>query len=365
MKHDPARTLIIVTSDEPHGQIGNSHQHYFDTIAKKYQTIFVQPPAPWRLSRLFGKKGLVVHSAHSAIFQYVNYIPVSLFRVPFTRFNDLLNTWFLRRAVPRGKRVVFWKFDSFRVMNTRPFGDHRTIYHVVDPVFRKNTDQHIAGTSDMIVVVNRAFFDHYKRYEKKMIYIPHGIRSEDLEPEPQKAAVLKKKYGDYFLVTGSINNDVNLDLLKRVADRYPEFSLLIVGTSFLTDRKRIETFKALTGRPNVHYAGVVHYMELKHYVAASRLCLVPYQSRRPGFYRNPIKITNYISQYKPVINTVKMPELEMLQDKILFTAQDDNGFLDLIGKVVDGTCRVDTDFVNEYLQEHLYENLVEQILEEL
>jgi len=71
------------------------------------------------------------------------------------------------------------------------------------------------------------------------------------------------------------------------------------------------------------------------------------------------------AEYKPVINTVRMPELEMLQDKILFTAQDDNGFLELIGKVLDGSSQVDTAFVKEYLQGHLYEHLVEQILEEL
>ena len=53
-----------------------------------------------------------------------------------------------------------------------------------------------------------------------MIYIPHGIRSEDLLPELEKAAALRHTFGDYMLVTGSINNDTNLDLLIRLADRF-------------------------------------------------------------------------------------------------------------------------------------------------
>jgi glycosyltransferase involved in cell wall biosynthesis len=166
-------------------------------------------------------------------------------------------------------------------------------------------------------------------------------------------------------VTGSVNHDVDLGLLQRVADRYPERNLVILGNNVLRDPDRIEAFRALVARPNVHFAGFVHYLELKNYIAASDVCLVPYQSQRPGFYRNPIKITNYITQYKPVVNTVEMPELSMLQGRILFTSSGADGFLALVAKALAGECRVDKDFVQEYLREHLYEKLVEKILDRL
>lgn len=357
--------LVIMTSDEPHGDIGNSHQHYFDVVSAKYDTVFVQPPGRWNPRTWFGPRGLVVHSDRSALFQYVNYFPVTVMKIFFTRLNDLINSWFLSRCVDRSRCIIWWKFDSFRMMTARFMPSAGTIYHVVDPVFRKVTDPYVARSADLIVVVNRAYFDQYRRYGKRMIYMPHGIRSEDLVPEPEKADALRRTFGDYLLVTGSINNDTNLDLLRKLADRFPAYTLLLVGNSFLRDPEKVARFDDLLSRPNVRFTGVVHYLALKHYVAAARVCLVPYLSLREGFFRNPIKITNYIAQYKPVVNSVRMTELDPLEGKALFTATDDDGFIDRVARVLDGSLQVDRAFLQRYLGENNYAVLVDKILHEL
>jgi hypothetical protein len=359
---DPSDTLVVLTSDEPHGVIGNSHQHYFDVLSKRYHTVFVQPPRRWNPRRWFGPRGLTAVSGRAALFQYVNYFPVALYRVFFTRLNDALNAWFLRRLVKGWRRLVLWKFDSFRMMNVRLHTAQRTVYHVVDPVFRKETDRYVARSADLVVVVNRAYFERYGAFGKPVLYIPHGIRSEDLAPPGQESERLRGEYGPYLLVTGSINHDTNLPLLQRIADTFPERTLLLVGPDFLRDPVQRGQLDALRRRPNVRLAGVVHYLELRHWVAAAAVCLVPYLSAREGFFRNPIKITNYIAQGKPVVNSVKMPELEPLEGKIVFTAASDDAFVRLVKDALDGRLPVDPSFVARYLQEHLYEKLVDKIL---
>jgi glycosyltransferase involved in cell wall biosynthesis len=287
MKADPSEPLVVLTSDEPHGVIGNSHQHYFDVLSKKYDTVFVQPPGRWNPRRWFAPRALTAVSERAALFQYVNYFPVSLCRVFFTRLNDAVNAWFLRRLVKGRRQVVLWKFDSFRMMNVRLHPAQRTVYHVVDPVFRKETDRHVARSADLVVVVNRAYSERYSAYGKPVMYIPHGIRSEDLAPPGEASEKLRGKYGPYLLVTGSINHDTNLPLLQRIADTFPERSLLLVGPDFLRDPVQRRQLAALQSRSNVRLAGVVHYHELKHWVAAAAVCLVPYLSRAEAFTATP------------------------------------------------------------------------------
>jgi hypothetical protein len=357
----PGRTVIIVTSDEPMGDEGNIHQHYIDVLSEKFPVIVIAPPYGWKVSTVF-KNRRINHHYTIIEFPYKNYLPLKPFAGLATRINDYLNSRKLKALVPAGKQVIFWKFDPMRMVNTRPIKSVATIYHVSDPFFKRYTDRLLAKTADIVVTVNKLFISHYQTLNHQVIFIPHGIAIKDTHVNQEAAP---KKWGNFFLMAGSVNDDIDFQLLGKIARRFPDRYLLLVGKEALKDSGKKSEFERLLKLENVHYLGPVHYQALKNFIAASSVCLVTYDTKGDHFFRNPIKITNYTAQLKPILNTVDIEELQPLQDKILFTAADHETFLDKLQQVIDQKLLVDTDFVKKYIADHEYSKLVEKILSAL
>src|SRR5205809_1049427 len=94
--------IFIITSDEPLGETGNSHQHYCDVISESYETIFMAPPARWMLLNFFKKPTVKEFKKNLRVFYYHNYFPVSFLKIFFTKLNDLVNCFFLSRIIKKG-----------------------------------------------------------------------------------------------------------------------------------------------------------------------------------------------------------------------------------------------------------------------
>jgi hypothetical protein len=354
----PGQTVIIVTSDEPMGDEGNIHQHYIDALSEKFPVIVIAPPGSWKFSTVFQNRK-INHNYPIIEFPYKNYMPLKPFPGPATRINDYLNSRKLKELIPAGKQVIFWKFDPMRMVNTQPIKSVASIYHVSDPFFKRFTDRLLAKSADLVVTVNKLFIAHYRALNEQVIFIPHGIGAKDTRVNEEAAP---KKWGKFFLMAGSVNDDLDFELLGKIARRFPDRYLLLVGKEALKDNGKRSDFDRLLKLENVHYHGAVHYQALKNFIAASAVCLVTYDTKGDHFFRNPIKITNYAAQLKPIVNTVDIEELKPLADKILFTATDHENFLDKLQQVVDQRLVVDTTFVKTYIADHEYSKLVEKIL---
>ncbi|MEO5570069.1 MAG: hypothetical protein ABIT08_03410 [Bacteroidia bacterium] len=357
--------IFIITSDEPLGETGNSHQHYCDVISDMHSVIFINPPPRWELMSFLKKPKVKEVRKNLRVFCYHNYFPISFLKIFFTKLNDFINCYFLSRLLKRGQPVIFWKFDHFRMINPSFIQNFKTIYHVVDPVFRNKSDGLMASGADLVVTVNTAFTEHYKKLNPNILYIPHGFRKEELLPDFKKTENVTGQYAPYFIITGSINLDLDLELLDRISNEFSGHNLVLIGKEVLLDEQSRAEFKKLISKNNVHHLGPLHYMELKNYIAGAEICLVPYLTSRENFFRNPIKITNYIAQLKPVINTVIIPELKILENKIVFNATTTDEFISSMKDVLNGTFQVDKDFVKDYISSHEYEKLVNQILDKL
>jgi glycosyltransferase involved in cell wall biosynthesis len=68
-------------------------------------------------------------------------------------------------------------------------------------------------------------------------------------------------------------------------------------------------FGALKRLPNVRFLGRKEYREVPAYVAACRVCWIPFAGGRIVQNTNPIKLYEYFALGKPVVST-PMPEVE-------------------------------------------------------
>ncbi|MEZ5099333.1 MAG: glycosyltransferase [Thermoleophilia bacterium] len=110
-----------------------------------------------------------------------------------------------------------------------------------------------------------------------------------------------------------LGSKVDLGLLRGLAERLPQATLLLVGPA--RDETDAE-LQALAALPNVHWVGGKPYEELPAYVAAFDVGLIPYVAN--AYTRNvfPLKLYEYLAAAKPVVAT-GVPELAGREPDVL------------------------------------------------
>lgn len=114
-------------------------------------------------------------------------------------------------------------------------------------------------------------------------------------------------------VVGGINAKVDLALLAAVAERRPDWTLLLVGPlGYGLDSAEVERLRAL---PNVHLPGPVPPEQVPAVIAACDVCLIPYKLTEQTRHVNPLKVYEYLACGKPVVATA-LPELRQFGEVV-------------------------------------------------
>jgi hypothetical protein len=359
--------LIILTSDEPWGDVWMPQLVYAYELSKKYDVIYINPPARWSIKNLFSKgKPSFRYNDNLIIFQYHNIFPVRIFSNFIIQMNDFFNSLRLKKETRKqNKKVITWRFDTHRFRKFTGIPAFKSIYHVIDPYMTVENDKTMAKEADLVISTSPKYEEHYRRFNKNVLVIPHGVTLEEQAPDAEKVNELKKEYGSYFLCLGSISSHTNMDILERVSQEFPGNIILVVGPVKAHDSETTTRFYEFIKNKNVKYTGPRHGLELKNYVAASAVCIVPYVDLAAlNTNRSPMRILSYIAQYKPVINTVdsEIPELE---NKIIYTSMDPQKFCDFIKKALAGELVVDKKAVDAYMNKIEYSGLIDNIMNKL
>lgn len=353
---------IILTSNEPWGDIWYSKQHYAFELSKLgYKVFFINPCSRWKIKNIFSNK-IKVQQINPNLFtvDYNNYLPQFILERTHAKLNDRINIKRLSKKLQLGaESVLFWKFDPFRFSIPLKHKNIRNIFHVVDPYFHFWQNKPSAIHSDLVVVINKRLYDKYDfiREEKKLI-IPHGISNDEKEISQSEVENLKNKYGNYFIYVGNLSNDIDTDLFKAVIEKH---KILVIGNNSFNV---IE--KELLNHPNCKFLGIKKSKELNNYIAASigGLILYKFPKQDNSIVRTPLKALNYLAQNKPIITSINtnIPELLNLA---IFQAKDKENFIELLNKINSGEIIVDEEKTNEYLSSVQYSKLIERILNKL
>lgn len=118
---------------------------------------------------------------------------------------------------------------------------------------------------------------------------------------------------------GAISDWMDLDLLEKLAQRFPEALLLLVGADEAGAHRRLGHL------PNVRLTGEVPYRELTHYLYGMDVCLLPFRIVPLTLATNPVKVYEYLAAGKPVV-CVDLPELAAF-DGVVSTACNHAEFL--------------------------------------
>jgi hypothetical protein len=356
---------IFLLSNEPWGDLWFSKHHYAYELSKLGNKVyFINAPKKWSFSHFFNRNIQISnYSKNLFIVNYNNPIPIRLFLKLAIYINDFFVSKALKKKLNIQSNDLQWTFDPLRFVYF-PLCS-RIIYHVADPYMSlyptKYTHHVLAQKSLKIVCTSPHYVDFYqKQGYVKTLYMPHMVSSEEFDIDQKIVDTLKQKYGHYILLVGTINSDVDIELLKSIADLNLDAKLLIAGSVHIDK----QIFETLSNQKNILYLGVINAKLLKNYINASQVCITGYYfTLNKGVGSgSPLKMLHYLSQYKPIVTSInsEIPELENIA---IYRAHDKNTFLELIKKALNNTLFVNQDAVSSYLQKHQYPIAIQKILE--
>ncbi len=356
---------ILITSNEPWGNIWFSKQHYANELTKLGFTVyFINPTSKWNLKNIFSFKANLSQTAENiTLINYQNTFPQIIFKSFFTKLNDKINLIKINQIVNlNNPNLIWWKFEPYRFLNTYPFKKCKTIYHAVDPYNFLWQDPIQVSNADLVVCTNPKYYEYYRENykSKEVVLIPHGISEDEFENDSEKISAIKNRYGKFVILIGSITVDMNFDLLKIIAEH--NIKLIILGQ----ETSKIESWEKLKSHKNILYLGEVHAKEIKNYIAAASAGLIAYNFNNTVTKnsRTPLKIMNYLAQNKPIITSVKTT-LNTLENQCIYNANNSDEYLLLLQKAQNNELKVNTESINMYLSNHKYPILIKQILTQL
>nr|MBA3730462.1 glycosyltransferase [Sphingomonas sp.] len=96
---------------------------------------------------------------------------------------------------------------------------------------------------------------------------------------------------------GVIDERFDIELLDRIAEMHPDWTLVMVGPVVKIDPQD------LPRRPNIHYLGGKTYDQLPSYLGGWDVALMPFAMNESTQFISPTKTPEYLAGGKPVVST--------------------------------------------------------------
>jgi glycosyltransferase involved in cell wall biosynthesis len=235
-----------------------------------------------------------------------------------------LNTFLLRLQVRRAmRRLGFrkplnWTFNPAAALIAGSLGEDQLIYYCVDEYAAFSgvpaeslikMEEDLLRRADAVIVSAERLYRSKAQVNPRIALVRHGVDFDhfrrSLDPEttvPEDIARLPRPVIGYF---GLISKDwVNVELLARVARRFPTGSLVMLG-------KVAMDVSPLEQLPNVHLFGRKPYESLPGYCKGFDVALIPFPVSEVTLNANPLKAREYLAAGLPVVST-PIPEVEIL-----------------------------------------------------
>jgi UDP-galactopyranose mutase len=278
-------------------------QHLMSRFARKYRTLFWEEPL---YNEEPGSAALDVRVCPETGVQVATpMLPAGLTRAEEVAVLRRLLDGALDRL--RGP-LVRWYYTPMML----PFSEHVaadcTVYDCMDELanFRGAPPELIPNEQRLLEQADLVLTGGYSLYEAKRgrhanihpfpssVDVAHfgAARGPGVEPRDQ-AGLPGPRLGFY----GVVDERMDLDLLARLADARPQWSIVIVGPVVKISEDD------LPRRPNLHYLGGKGYAELPDYLRGWDVALMPFAINEATRFISPTKTPEYLAAGRPVVST--------------------------------------------------------------
>lgn len=214
------------------------------------------------------------------------------------------------------RRPISWSFLPASAPLSGTLGEELVVYHCVDefsaftgaPNEIAAMERSLARRADLVLVSADRLKEAKLALNSNCHVVRHGVDhahfSQALKQElplPRELEGLPKPVFGFF---GLLEDWVDLELVRAVADAFPEGSVVLLG--------KVQTSLApLAGASNVHLMGRRPYGELPAWCKGFDVALMPFVENELAAHSNPLKVREYLAAGLPVVST-PVPEVSRL-----------------------------------------------------
>jgi UDP-galactopyranose mutase len=202
----------------------------------------------------------------------------------------------------------FWYYTPMALAIGNYFSPKLIIYDCMDelslfkfaPPALKEREKELFEKADLVFTGGHNLYQAKKNSHHNIYPFPSSIDKEHfaqarditIDPEDQ-AQIPHPRFGFY----GVIDERFDIDLIKEVAERKPDWHFVIIGPVVKIDPE------VLPRLDNIHYPGGRNYDELPKYLAGWDAAIIPFLRNDSTKYISPTKTPEYLAGGKPVIST--------------------------------------------------------------
>ena len=196
-----------------------------------------------------------------------------------------------------------------------------------------NNELNLIGTAKIVFATSWSLYERNSKINPNTAYVPNACDFEHfykaLQIKEQPHDIQQLRYPIIGFI-GAIREWIDIDLICKIAEEHPEYSILLVGPVTYGYHK-LKKYK------NISMVGTKEYRVLPQYLAFMDVCLIPFKVNKLTIASNPIKLYEYLAAGKPVVS-VALPEIIIKNaSSLVRVAQNGNEFIKQIQEAVNET----------------------------
>lgn len=202
----------------------------------------------------------------------------------------------------------FWYYSPMPLAIGNSFQPQFILYDCMDelslfkdaPVVLKEREKELFEKADLVFTGGHNLYQAKKTSHHNIHPFPSSIDKEHFavarklktDPEDQ-AGIPHPRFGFY----GVIDERFDIDLIKEVAERKPDWHFVIIGPVVKINPDHLPKLS------NIHYVGGKGYQDLPKYLSGWDIAIIPFLRNDSTKYISPTKTPEYLAAGKPVIST--------------------------------------------------------------
>jgi len=345
---------IICVSSVDWEPLWTRKQQVMSRLPKSNRILYVEPPvswlsplkdpACWRKWRTW-REGVRQLSDNIFLLSPPVMPPFGNVYSGVNRVNQMILAQTIREAARslQMRDPILWTYLHSSAPLIGKLGEKLTVYDCVDehseykgfnPQAVREMERELLGLADIVFVTAQGLYRDKAPFCREIHLSPNAADVEHFmladDPLTPVAPELADMTGTILGFVGAIKEWVDLELLRQVAERRPDWKLVLVGPVGVD--VDIEPLRKL---PNVIFLGRRDRKVLPGYLKGFDVCLNPFRLTRLTETVSPLKFYEYLASGKPIAS-VPMPEIQGFAEVVEF-GSGLAGFLDAIERALQDT----------------------------
>jgi len=301
--------VLLVFSHLRWGFVHQRPQHLLSRLAGRWRVLFVEEP-----QRSDGAAWLHVHEAAPDLTVLTPHTPIAapgFHDDQITAIELLLRTHLAEQAL---QVDVTWLYTPMALPLALALGAEVLVYDCMDELsaFRgaprqlRQRESALLQQAALVLTGGPSLYDARRHQHANIHCLPSSVdaahffadkvdATSDLAAQAQalQGALPLPRLGFF----GVIDERLDVALVETLADRHPDWSIVMVGPVAKIDPA------GLPQRPNLHWLGMQSYELLPHLLAGWDVALMPFALNESTRFISPTKTLEYMAGGKPVVST--------------------------------------------------------------